>query len=281
MAKKQTLKVDVFSGSGLTVGAFYKYSYSLVDTVMKTTSDKIDLSGLPSTMWSSVTQLGQLIKQQQAFEETAEVAAADYKRDRLLYFIYWTIYYAEHLDHSSLYYAAGHQLWVKVSPYKGIAAHELMKESSEVAGLIRAISDAESKASLEKLGLTQAVVELKNATTEITEAITAREKERGSRAADQGGLTTTKLRAEIWDEWQELADLVTAAYLYTQDAALKQTVIDLNGIVAHYRLVAAHTGKGQKGGDDETPDGGSDDGGSDDGGQDGGGSDDGTKASDE
>lgn len=247
MAKKATLKIDVFAGSALTNGAYYKYYDAMVLAVLTCSSEKLDVSQLTTDIWLTLSQMSKLINSQQAYEETAAVSLADHKRDRLFYYIYWTLYYGNELDPSSSLYAPAHKLWVKVSPYKGISAHELMKQTAEVDGVYRDVkNDTEAWAAAETLGLQAAFTQLYNANVELKDAIQKRESERGERAADQGGLTTTQLRRELWSEWQEVADRVTAAYLYTGDDAIAKAIQEVNGVVAHYRLVAANTAKSQQ-----------------------------------
>lgn len=246
MAKKEQLKVDEFAGWQLTNAAFCQYMDSAVRTVRTTDTDKMDLIALTTDIWASVQQMAELINLERAFEETAAVASADDARDRTMTFIYWTIHYANLLPTTSYYYEAAHKLWVKAQPYKSIARHELMKETVEIDGFCRDTQDAESKEAAKTLGLERAFLELYNANTAVKNEITAREQERGARREAVGGVTATQLRREILAAWQEVAFKVTSAYGFTEDAKLKECIINVNGIVAHYRLIAANMSKKQQ-----------------------------------
>lgn len=246
MAKKEQLKIDEFAGWQLTNAAFVQYMDSAVKAMLAVETDKIDVDKLTTDIWASVQQMTALINKEQAFEETKAVATADEARDRTMTFIYWTIHYANLLPTTSYYYQAAHKLWVKAQPYKSIARHELMKETREIDGFYRDVQDADSKEAIKTLGLERAFNELHNANIEVKNEIMTREQERGARKEAVGGVTAKQLRREILSEWQEVAFKVSAAYGYTEDAKLKEAITNVNGVVAHYRLVAANMGKKQQ-----------------------------------
>lgn len=246
MAKKEQLKIDEYAGWQLTNGAFVQYMDSMVKTMLRTDTDKIDVGKLTSDIRDSIDQMSMLINREKAYEQTKAVATADEARDRTMTFIYQTIHYANLLPTTSYYYEAAHKLWVKAQPYKSIARHELMKQTREVDGFYRDVQDADSKEAIKTLGLERAITELYNANTMVKDEIVAREQERGSRKEAVGGVTPTQLRREILELWQEVAFKVSSAYGYTDDAKLKELITQVNGIVTHYRLIAANTGKKQK-----------------------------------
>ena len=84
----------------------------------------------------------------------------------------------------------------------------------------------------------------------VEAAISARDTERGSRAAEKGGDTTPSLRKAVVVKLIEAYRQVNAAVRIVPMPEIEQAIQDVCGIIEHYKLVASEA-KHRKGDEPE------------------------------
>jgi len=243
---------DWTGGHRLTVAAFTNFGESVVAAFVKQGFDKLALLSIGPQLSAAVTRLSEFINRQRAYDETLEIAKADANRDALWKAFYHAWSYLMELDPSHPLYAHALTLRSEITPYKGVWTHELSKETTELKGLMRDLDNDDNGRALEALGLTNIVSALNLANQEVAAIISARDVERGSRAAEKGGDTTASLRKAVTTLLIESFHQVNAASRITPLPEIDAAIQEVCGIIEHYKAIAAQPAKWQ-GKDDPEP----------------------------
>ena len=244
------LEIPEWFGSRLTVAAFTNFGKSIVTAFQKQGFDKLALLSIGPELEAAVTRLSEFINRQRAYDETPEVVKADANRDAL-WKAFWNAWsYLMELDPSHPLYASALKLRSEMTPYKGVDRHEISKETTELNGLLRDLDNDDNGRALQTLGLTNIVSALSVANQAVEAAISARDVERGSRAAEKGGDTTPSLRKAVVVKLIEAYRQVNAAVRIVPMPEIEQAIQDVCGIIEHYKLVASEA-KHRKGDEPE------------------------------
>ena len=246
------LEIPEWTGSSLTVGAFDNFAGSVLAAFVKQGFSMLHLQDIGPELQAAVTRLSEFINRQRAYDETPEVAKADANRDALWKAFYHAWNYIMQLDPSHPLYEPALKLRSEMTPYKGVWTHELSKETSELKGLQRDLSSADNTFAIQTLGLATIVNSLFAANDAVAAIISARDAERGSRAAEKGGDTTPSLRKAVVSKLIEAYRQVNAAARIVPMPEIEQAIQDVCGIIEHYKLVASEA-KHRKGGDEPEP----------------------------
>jgi hypothetical protein len=244
------LEIPEWTGSSLTVGAFDNFAGSVLAAFVKQGFTMLHLQDIGPELQAAVTRLSEFINRQRAYDETPEVAKADGNRDALWKAFYHAWSYLMQLDPSHPLYAHALTLRSEMTPYKGVDRHEISKETTELKGLLRDLDNDDNGRALEALGLTNIVSALSVANQTVEAAISARDTERGSRAAEKGGDTTPSLRKAVVVKLIEAYRQVNAAVRIVPMPEIEQAIQDVCGIIEHYKLVASEA-KHRKGDEPE------------------------------
>ena len=244
------LEIPEWTGSTLTVGAFDNFAGSVLAAFVKQGFNMLHLQSIGPELQAAITRLSEFINRQRAYDETPEVAKADGNRDALWKAFYHAWNYIMQLDPSHPLYAHALKLRSEMTPYKGVDRHEISKETTELKGLLRDLDNDDNGRALEALGLTNIVSALSVANQTVEAAISARDTERGSRAAEKGGDTTPSLRKAVVVKLIEAYRQVNAAVRIVPMPEIEQAIQDVCGIIEHYKLVASEA-KHRKGDEPE------------------------------
>ena len=244
------LEIPEWTGSTLTVAAFTNFASSVLAAFVKQGFDKLYLQTIGPELQAAITRLSEFINRQRAYDETPEVAKADANRDALWKAFYHAWSYLMQLDPSHPLYAHALTLRSEMTPYKGVWTHELSKETTELKGLLRDLDNDDTGRALEALGLTNIVSALSVANQTVEAAISARDTERGSRAAEKGGDTTPSLRKAVVSKLIEAYRQVNAAARIAPLTEIDTAIQEVCGIIEHYKLVASEA-KHRKGDEPE------------------------------
>ena len=246
------LEIPEWTGSTLTIGAFSEYAGRVVEVFRTWGYENLALGEIEQELEGANTRLADFINRERAYDETAAVAKADSNRDALWKAFYHAWSYLMELDQAHPLYAAAMTLRSEMTPYKEVDRHELAKETSELKGLQRDLDKPQNVSALQTLGLTAIVQALFTANAAVERAMTDRDTERGSRIAGKGADTTQSLRKALSTLLAEAYRQVNAADRISQSEATETTIRDVNGIIAHYKDIAAQPAK-RKGGDEPEP----------------------------
>ena len=246
------LEIPEWTGSTLTVGAFSEYAGRVVDAFRIRDYEPLALSEIGPALEAAQRRLADFITRERAYDQTPEVAKADGNRDALWNAVYYAWHYLMELDPSHPLYAEAVKLRSEMTPYKGVWKHELTKETSELQGLQRDLAKLQTAEALEALGLNTIVTALFEANDAVRQIIENRDAERGSRIADKGGDTTDSLRKAVVTLLIDAYRQVNAADRINRSEQTTSAITEVNGIIAHYKDVAAQPAK-RKGGDEPTP----------------------------
>ena len=246
------LEIPEWTGSTLTAGAFSEYAGRVVEVFRTWGYENLALSDLQGDIETANTRLADFINRERAYDETAAVAKADANRDALWNAFYYAWSYLMELDPGHPLHGAALTLRSEMTPYKGVWKHELAKETSELKGLQRDLEKPQNVDALQALGLTKIATALFVANSEVETALTNRDAERGKRIADKGDDTTPELRKALSKLLVEAYRQVNALNRISPSEGTETTVRDVNGIIAHYKDIAAQPAK-RKGGDEPEP----------------------------
>ena len=246
------LEIPEWTGSTLTVAAFDNFAGSVLAAFVKQGFDKLYLQTIGPELQAAIERLSEFINRQRAYDETPEVAKADANRDALWKAFYHAWSYIMQLDPSHPLYEPALKLRSEMTPYKGVWTHELSKETTELKGLQRDLSSSDNTFAIQVLGLSTIVNSLFEANDAVAAIISARDVERGSRAAEKGDDTTPSLRKAVVSKLIEAYRQVNAASRIAPLTEIDTAIQEVCGIIEHYKLVASEA-KHRKGGDEPEP----------------------------
>ena len=252
MATTSRLEIPEWTGSALTVGAFSEFAGRVVAAFQLHGYGSLALNELGPELETAVARLAEFINRERAYDETPAVAKADANRDALWKALYHAWSYLMQLDPSHRLYQEAVKLRSEMTPYRGVERHELSKETSELKGLQREFDKEANVRALDTLGLRTIAQALFQAIDAVETAATTRDNERGNRIAGKGGDTTASLRKAVVNLLAETFRQVNAAARINPGEATENAVKDVNGIIAHYKDVAAQPAK-RPGKDEPTP----------------------------
>lgn len=254
---EQTQTMPDYIGTVLTNGSFLKMHQSYRDLIEKAKPADLKCEVLMATYKAALQKMTLFVGGEQGFVETADLQSLDQKRDSMWLAFYYYIHYLAQLPVDNALSAPARRLNTVIAPFKGLARHEMTKQTAETQKLIDLLAKADNQAALEELGLKRLYDEMKMISYLMVTTFTQREAERGRRIDAKGGETAADVRRQIGDTYREMAIRINASLIYLSSEAVKQLVQDANGVAEHYRHVAAQTQtkKGNKQGTDgaDTP----------------------------
>ena len=246
------LEIPEWTGSTLTVGAFSEYAGRVVRAFQLYGYETLALGELGPQLEAAHQRFADFVNRERSYDETPEVAKADANRDALWNALYYAWHYLMQLDPSHSLYEHALKIRSEMTPYKGVYRHELAKETAELEGLQRDLGKTPCAAALATLGLNKIAQALFQENETVRQIIESRDVERGSRIADKGGDTTASLRKAVATLLVDVYRQVNAADRIAGNEQTTNAIKDVNGVIAHYKDVAAQPAKHQ-GGDDPEP----------------------------
>ena len=246
------LEIPEWTGSTLTAGAFSQYAERVVGVFTTYGMEALALQEIGPALIVAQSRFAEFVNRDRAYDETPEIAKADANRDALWKAFYHAWHFTMQLDPSHALYKEAEKLRSEMNAYKGVWTHELAKETTELRGLQRELNTDRNVAALEALGLTTIADALFAANDAVAAALGRREMDRGGRIADNGGDTTDSLRKAVTNLLIDAYRQVNAAARISKGGAAASAIQDVNGVIAHYKDIAAQPAK-RKGGDEPAP----------------------------
>ena len=246
------LEIPEWIGARLTAGAFSQYAERVVGVFTTYGMEALALQEIGPALIVAQSRFAEFVNRERSYDETPEIAKADANRDALWKAFYHAWHYLMQLDPSHALYKEAEKLRSEITAYKGVYRHELSKETTELRGLQRELNTDRNVAALEALGLTTIADALFAANDAVAAALGQREMDRGGRIADKGGDTTDSLRKALANLLIEAYRQMNAVARINDSEQTRNAVSEVNGIIAHYKGVAAQPAK-RKGGDEPAP----------------------------
>ena len=238
--------MNEFIGSRLTHGSFLQMSQEIYTEILNTTPEALKLEVQAPLYADAITRLSNLVQRQTGYAETVDVTRADANRDALWMSIYYAVDYLRHLDPTSSLYPHVQRLLPAISPYKGMARHELTKETSEIEGFLAVASQTDNLAALKALGLEKLLAALTTENDKLKTSATTRTGSAATRAIGTGDETTDQVRRQTVDLYRQIAARVNAVQQLESTPAVVAFISKVNAIADHYTTVMANQGKTAK-----------------------------------
>ena len=236
------LEIPEWTGSSLTVASFTNYVRSIYG-VFDGKFEQLALQTIAPELQNAIGRLTEFVNRQRAFDETPELAKADSNRDALWNALYYAWHYAMQLDPEHALYKAALTLKSEMSAYKGVWKHEITKETLELQGLRRYLDCVANSEALSTLGLTNLAAALFAAHDVVAEITSQRDQSRGDRIGPKGADSTAALRKSVATVLIDAYRQVNAAARINPSGTVSNVIKEVNGIIAHYKDVAAQPAK--------------------------------------
>ncbi len=255
-----TPQIPEWNGSRLMNGQFLNYAKDVARIAAGFPGDQFPVAAKVATLNAAIGKLTDFIKESRKAAETADVVAADSRRDLIFRALWGFLDVAGQLDGNDDYAKAARHVQALLSPYKSLHTHALTKETEEIEGLkFDMEKDPATAEAVVTLGLDNALSALYAANNAVKAAYTQRADSQAAQGAEHFGDTTVSVRKECLNAMLDVFKTLNAIAVIAPGQDVTDTVIRLIQVVEQHKKVAAQNGKHP-----QTPDEGDDgDGGSD------------------
>ena len=236
-------KMNEFVGNQLTHASFLQMSQEIYAQILVTTPAALKLETIAPQYNDAITRLSKLIRRQTGYAETSDVSRADANRDALWNAAYYTVHYLEALSTDHALAPHVRLLAPLFSAYKGIGAHELTKETSEIEGFLAAIGTTENRAAATALGLLPLLDAISDENDKLKTGVSTRSSAAATRAAGTGTESTDEVRRQTVTAYRAAVARVNAVAELESTAAVTAFIDQANAIAAHYRTVMENQAK--------------------------------------
>jgi hypothetical protein len=237
------LEVPEWTGSRLTYGAFLLYAEQVVKIVRETGYAALSLEKVGPELEAAANWLAQVLKRSATCDETSAVARADKRRDALWLALWYAWKFTMKLGGGDPLGEAAAELRSEMLAARGMYAHEMSRQSSEVEALRRRLAKPECEAALRTLGLDVIARAMFAANDEWREASDRRIAELAERNEKQPKGEYAVARKRIVPLLTETIRIVNAVNLITPTEASRRCAASLCGTIADFRLVASRRRK--------------------------------------
>ena len=239
------LIIPEWTGNRLTNGAFLDYSERTLAVYVAQGFDVLSLTDIGPKLTEAVDALKLAVNRQSAYDETSAVTRADNDRDALAKSLYHAWSFLQSLSATHPLAAHVETLRSEMNAYKGVWAHEMRKETTELQGFQSALASEANRAALAALGLDKVAAALFAANDAARAAMESRNDERSSRDEEKAAGTTPELRKAVATLLVAAARRVNAVNEIAPADAVVAVVGKVAALVEEYKSVAAQF-KGKK-----------------------------------
>ena len=249
----EQIRLKNFIGSYLKTGEFIGYGDEFVDAFETHAATLIAEDDVP-LLATAVDNLSKMSMFPVSFIQTAQIAAKDATRDKMLSAFYQYFSRVCLATESTL---CAHALAIKaeVDRYKELWKGSVVEQTSYVKEFCQFLLAEANVAHTEALGLVPFITSLNTLNNEIKTLFRARNAELGRRISARGGKTIRALRAETAEIIRILIDKVNVVYQMQPSEITEGIMRTLRGIITKYTEISARNrGTVPIDGEDETPD---------------------------
>lgn len=230
-------RINTFAITALTKGAHCDFHNRVNNLIGAIGAAELHIEALATQYAEAIATEMSIVNRETAFVATATMKEADKKRDLLLSTIN-AVVNAHQWNPIDAKKAAYTYLAALIAPYKGIREHEYARETSEVDGLVKALSADEASAHLAALGLTDELAALASANAAFAIEFDKKTMEAAARAP-KSDISTKDARHACDTLYAQITELVNAYALIQPTDAITQFVAQLNGIVYAFDAIAS------------------------------------------
>ena len=249
----EQIRLKNFIGSYLKTGEFIGYGSEFVDAFETHAATFLAEEDMPK-LSTAVDNLSKLSMFPVSFIQTAQIAAKDATRDKMLSAFYL---YFSRICLASESTLCAHALAIKaeVDRYKELWKGSVVEQTSFVKEFCEFLLAEANVAHTEALGLVPFITSLNALNNEIRVLFRARNAELGNRLSKRGGKTMRELRAETAEIIRILIDKINVVYQMQPSEITEGIMRTLRGIITKYTEISARNrGTVPIDGEDELPD---------------------------
>ena len=236
------LEIPEWTGSPLTIASFLGYASSVDSNANEVETENMQFDQLRHQLHQLVLRLQDFINQQRAYAQTPEITKQDNKRDSLWKALWYAWYYIDQIDPTDALAQHAAVLRPVMTAYKGMWKHEMTKETEEIRGLQRDLAPENMQQALEALGLKIIAQGIFAANNALALQVQEREHARGERIAEKAGETGESIRKQTVPVLIELYKYTNAMQRITPSESIGTFIQNINGVINHYKQVAASGG---------------------------------------
>ncbi len=253
-------KVKELGTSRLTVGAHYQFHHRIAEIIREITPEALHIEEEAARYFALEADYSLIINRDLGYLSTEGRKTKDKKRDNVVGVINRVVI-AHRTNPIETRSEPAQNLYVKLGNYRGIAAHEYEKETSEIAGMVRMLKSELCAPWVAALGLTEEV-ELLGQINQEMEASTVSKGEEKEERAQQTDLDTQAIRKELDRIFLLIAEKQNAYALILPSEATSTFIRKANGIIGVYEDIldssSSAGGSGEGGSSEDGSDNGSD-----------------------
>ena len=236
-------QIPEWNGSRLNNGQFRNYAKEVARVAETFPEGPIPITSYVNALKAVNEKLTDFINESRKSAGTADVAAADARRDLIFRALWSYVDLLGRLDGDDEFTKSAHVVQAAFSPYRGAASHPLTKETEEIKGLRLDLEKEEVVLAMIKLGLQPALEALYAANDAVNTAYTQRADARAAQGAIHYGETTASVRKDCVNAVLEIIQTLNALVRLTPSEVIKTATIRMIQVVEQHKTVAAQNGK--------------------------------------
>lgn len=225
-----TKQIRKFALTHLSLGSTSSFHNMVLQRIREATPEALHVSDLVGPYEEQAKLLSRIVKRSKAYTSTAELRAADAERDRLIGVIMNTVRtnLTNPLERKR---RAARHLKPVLSGFKGLAHHELTKQSAETRSMLVRFDDAENYAMAAELHLEEEIAALRTANERFDVAFRAKAAEEGERL-ELSDIKSRPTRAAARLLYLRITQVVNAFAIAAPSEAVTRFIEQVNGLIA-------------------------------------------------
>lgn len=233
-------KIKTLATTQMTLAAHAQFHLSVNEAIIVGGAEKLHLAALAAPYAAAARAEADVVNRPTAYSETPEMQAKDHERDQALSLLFnLTDAFAKSPAPADL--APARRITALLAPYRSIQTHEYQRETTEIDGLIVALSEAAAD-DLKALALSAPLSMLEDLNAEFRSLTNTRVAEIATRAPLTEA-NTRELRANSDDLYHQVVDTVNAFAIAAPAPEIADFINTINALVSQYKLIIANQGK--------------------------------------
>ena len=222
-------QLRTFNMSRMTLGACADFHVTVEKHITLTTPEVLHVEDKIATYRKMVKMLESIVNRKRSFQTTPQVNATDKTRGRAIGSIKGVVnaLRTSPVEERRL---AAQLLYQDLLPYRGIARHELHKETSEVRSMLNVLDSDENKAAIQLLGLTQEVELLRKTNEDLSEMFDERYLEVND-VLKQSDIKSDELKRELSKLYLSIAHTINAYAIVQPSDEINSFIDIINGLI--------------------------------------------------
>lgn len=236
-------QIESFSITKPTLAAHSQFHDQVDQEIAKYDVTVLHLEELAPLYTTAVTAERTAVNRPTAFSETPQMVDADHKRDLAISMVFSIVnLYSKSTQENEI--AAAQRMHAIVAPYHGIQAHEYYRETTEINGLLTALSTA-LPADITLFNLNSAIEQITTHNNTFKQLILERSGDMQTRTPVR--ITDSlELRRNCDNFYHQIIQRVNAFAIASPSPELETFAVAINVIILQLQHIIANQGKGTK-----------------------------------